>query len=71
VVGHTDNIGALDYNIDLSRRRAEAVVVALTSQHGVARDRLRPSGVGPLAPAATNATEGGRALNRRVELVEQ
>jgi outer membrane protein OmpA-like peptidoglycan-associated protein len=71
VVGHTDNIGGLDYNLDLSRRRAEAVVGVLRSQHGIARDRLRPAGLGPLAPAATNATEEGRALNRRVELVEQ
>jgi len=71
VVGHTDNIGGLDYNIDLSRKRAEAVVSALTSQHGIARDRLHSAGVGPLAPAATNTTEEGRALNRRVELVGQ
>jgi outer membrane protein OmpA-like peptidoglycan-associated protein len=71
VVGHTDNIGELDYNMDLSRRRAEAVVAALTSRHGIARDRLRPAGVGPLAPAATNVTEEGRALNRRVELVQR
>jgi outer membrane protein OmpA-like peptidoglycan-associated protein len=71
VVGHTDNVGDLDYNTDLSRRRAEAVVAALTSRHGIARDRLRPAGVGQLAPVATNATEEGRALNRRVELVKQ
>ena len=71
VVGHTDNIGDFDYNVDLSRRRAEAVVSALTAQHGIARERLRPAGVGPLAPAATNLTDEGRTLNRRVELVQQ
>lgn len=71
VVGHTDNIGTLDYNMDLSRRRAAAVVAALTGQHGIAGDRLRPAGVGPLAPAAPNTSEEGRAKNRRVELVEQ
>ena len=38
-------------------------------QDGIARDRLVPAGVGPLAPVATNATEEGRAKNRRVELV--
>jgi hypothetical protein len=43
----------------------------LTTEYGVAAGRLRPAGVGPLAPAATNTTEQGRALNRRVELVKQ
>ena len=71
MVGHTDNQGGLDYNMDLSRRRAGAVVAALTEQHGIAADRLRPAGVGPLAPAATNDTEEGRSLNRRVELVKR
>jgi outer membrane protein OmpA-like peptidoglycan-associated protein len=71
VVGHTDNIGQLDYNMDLSRRRAVAVVEALASTHAVAGERLRAAGVGPLAPAAPNTTEEGRARNRRVELVAQ
>ncbi len=71
VVGHTDNIGQLDYNMDLSRRRAAAVVEALATTHGVARERLRAAGVGPLAPAAPNTSEEGRARNRRVELVAQ
>lgn len=69
VVGHTDNQGGFDYNIDLSKRRAAAVVEALASDYGVAKARLRPWGVGFAAPAATNATEEGRAENRRVELV--
>jgi len=71
VVGHTDNVGALEGNLDLSTRRAAAVVTALSSRHGVAVARLRASGVGPLAPVASNATEAGRARNRRVELVAQ
>jgi OmpA-OmpF porin, OOP family len=71
VVGHTDNVGGYDYNIDLSRRRADAVVKALTSKHGVAATRLKPAGAGLLAPVAPNGTEEGRAKNRRVELVEQ
>jgi OmpA-OmpF porin, OOP family len=69
VVGHTDNVGPLPANMDLSRRRATAIVAVLTEKHGIASDRLRPEGVGPLAPVASNATEEGRAKNRRVELV--
>jgi len=70
-VGHTDNIGTLSSNMDLSQRRAEAVVRALVSSHGVDAKRLHPIGVGPAAPIASNKTEEGRARNRRVELVEQ
>jgi len=71
VVGHTDMSGSFDHNIDLSRRRATAVVEALVSKHGIARQRLTPQGVGPLAPVGSNDTEAGRELNRRVELVKQ
>ena len=71
VVGHTDSVGSFDYNLDLSRRRATAVVESLMQQHGIAADRLTPNGVGPLAPVASNRSEDGRAKNRRVELVEQ
>ena len=71
VVGHTDLVGSIDSNMDLSRRRAEAVVEVLVSERGVDRSRLDPHGVGPLAPAATNRTDEGRAKNRRVELVER
>ena len=69
VVGHTDAKGALDYNLDLSRKRAAAVVATLQQDHGVAPGRLDAHGVGPLSPVASNSEEGGRALNRRVELV--
>lgn len=69
VVGHTDSVGAYEGNMTLSRQRAEAVVNALASGHGIERDRAVPAGVGPLAPVASNATEVGRAENRRVELV--
>lgn len=71
VVGHTDNVGQLDYNMRLSKARAEAVVEALTADYGIASGRLRAAGVGPLAPAAANTSDDGRAKNRRVELVEQ
>jgi OOP family OmpA-OmpF porin len=71
VVGHTDNAGGFDANLDLSAKRAAAVVTALTAQYGVAAARLKASGVGPLAPVASNGTDAGRARNRRVELVAQ
>jgi outer membrane protein OmpA-like peptidoglycan-associated protein len=69
IVGHTDNRGNLDYNMDLSKRRAEAVVEALADDYQITRSRLTPMGVASLAPVASNATEEGRAKNRRVELV--
>ena len=70
VVGHTDNQGGYDHNMDLSRRRAEAVVTAL-QEMGAQADRLKAAGVGVLAPVATNDTPAGRAQNRRVVLVKQ
>jgi len=70
VVGHTDNAGPFANNMDLSQRRAAAVVAALTSAHGVKKSRLTPVGVSYAAPVASNKTEQGRAKNRRVELVE-
>lgn len=70
IVGHTDNQGAYDYNLDLSRRRAEAVVKALSTGFRVDAKRLRAAGVGMLAPAASNDAEDGRAKNRRVEVVK-
>jgi len=69
IVGHTDDQGTLDYNVDLSKRRASAVVEALVSRHGIESKRLSAHGVGYLAPAATNSTDQGRGKNRRVELV--
>jgi outer membrane protein OmpA-like peptidoglycan-associated protein len=69
VVGHTDITGTLDHNMKLSRERAAAVVEALVADYGIARTRLDPHGVGPLAPATANTSEAGRAANRRVELV--
>jgi OmpA-OmpF porin, OOP family len=71
VVGHTDNVGGIDSNMALSKARADAVVKALTSKHGIDAKRLRAYGVGSLAPVASNKTEDGKAKNRRVELVEQ
>jgi outer membrane protein OmpA-like peptidoglycan-associated protein len=71
VVGHTDSVGVMDANMKLSQARAEAVVQALVTRHGIAAGRLKSFGVGPLAPVASNDTEEGKAKNRRVELVKQ
>ncbi len=71
VVGHTDNVGGLDFNMKLSQQRAEAVRKALVTQYGIAPGRLQAWGAGYLAPVASNKTDEGRAKNRRVELVEQ
>lgn len=69
VVGHTDATGAVDYNMDLSTRRAEAVVDYLVSNHGIDPGRLTAKGLGPWSPVASNEYEDGRARNRRVELI--
>ena len=69
IVGHTDSQGTFDYNLDLSRRRAEAIAQELVKNYRIAQPRLRTAGVGLLAPIGSNASEAGRALNRRVELV--
>ena len=69
VVGHTDAVGAFDFNEDLSKRRAKAVAAELAGKHGINSNRMTPLGASFMAPVSTNATEEGRALNRRVELV--
>lgn len=71
VVGHTDNVASLDFNVKLSEARADAVVQALVARHGIAAARLTARGVGPLAPIASNDSDAGRARNRRVEIVKQ
>ena len=67
VVGHADAIGSDAYNYRLSERRAYSVSEVL-SQYGVDHYRIRTSGMGEMSPIATNATEWGRARNRRVEI---
>ena len=71
VVGHTDSVGSFNDNMKLSQARAEAVVKALATGHGIAAARLKAYGVSSLSPVASNAAEDGRAKNRRVELVQQ
>jgi outer membrane protein OmpA-like peptidoglycan-associated protein len=72
IAGHTDNVGGdSEYNLQLSRRRSEAVRLALVDRFGVTADRLSSTGYGAGAPIDTNDTSEGRARNRRVELVRQ
>ncbi|TCO73512.1 OmpA family protein [Rhodovulum euryhalinum] len=69
LVGHTDAVGALDSNIALSRKRAEAVRGYLIDRLGVPASRVAAGGAGYLAPVASNRTEAGRMQNRRVEVI--
>lgn len=69
VIGHADSVGADDYNLDLSRRRAASVADFLVQRGRVLPDRLYVDGQGERAPIASNDTEAGRAQNRRVEIV--
>ncbi|MEZ4317860.1 MAG: OmpA family protein [Myxococcota bacterium] len=66
VQGHTDSLGDPVYNYDLSRRRAQSVVQALV-ELGVPPELLVARGYGPSRPVSDNATDAGRALNRRVD----
>ena len=68
VLGHTDSTGSDAYNETLSERRANAVDNFLVSR-GVAMSRLSSEGYGETDPVATNETEEGRQLNRRVEVI--
>ena len=69
LVGHTDNTGASDANIALSKRRAASVVERLATKYGIASNRLTADGVGFLAPLTANTEDSGREKNRSVEAV--
>lgn len=66
IVGYTDSTGAASYNQRLSERRAQSVADAM-AQRGIDRARMAVRGQGESNPVASNATEHGRQLNRRVE----
>ena len=68
VKGHTDSVGSEAFNQQLSQRRADSVASFLVSQ-GVAADKIHTEGHGEGQPVADNATDEGRAQNRRVEIV--
>ena len=69
VAGHTDNTGSLDYNQGLSELRAKAVANYLSAHHGIVSSRLLMKGYGEKKPLASNDSDNGRALNRRVEFI--
>ena len=68
IEGHTDSVGSDEYNMQLSRERADAVADWLV-EHGVDESRLGTTGFGESMPVADNGTDAGRAENRRVEIV--
>lgn len=67
IEGHTDNTGGDSLNMRLSLLRAEAVINELVNRFGILRDRLKAFGYGAARPIASNETEQGRKMNRRVE----
>ena len=70
VVGHTDSTGPFEHNLELSQARARAIVAALLKEpYNIAPTRLVAVGVGPISPVASNLSDEGRALNRRVTFV--
>jgi OOP family OmpA-OmpF porin len=71
IEGHTDSVGNADQNLDLSRRRAEAVRAVLIAQFKVDAPRLTTAGLGATKPIDANDTPQGRSQNRRVEFVKQ
>jgi outer membrane protein OmpA-like peptidoglycan-associated protein len=70
VEGHTDSVGSDASNLALSQKRADAVATYMASQ-GVAKERVSAKGYGETKPIGDNATEEGRAKNRRVEFAAQ
>ncbi len=71
IEGHTDNIGGDAYNLELSGRRAEAVLKSLVADFRIPPGRLASAGFGASKPKAANHTPQGRAQNRRVELCRE
>jgi OOP family OmpA-OmpF porin len=71
IQGHTDNLGAAAFNKTLSEARAAAVKQYVMANFSIAADRLTTSGFGDTKPVGDNATDAGRAQNRRVELIKK
>jgi outer membrane protein OmpA-like peptidoglycan-associated protein len=69
VVGHTDSVGAEEYNMELSRKRANAVTSYFTNTKGLSPSRFTTNWFGETTPIADNNTAEGRAQNRRVNIV--
>ena len=70
ILGHTDNQGTPDGNLDLSKRRSASVAKVLSTQFKIAADRFTTDGMGDTKPVADNAKPEGRASNRRVEFTK-
>ena len=70
IVGHTDGEGEFEHSLSLSQQRAQAVADALVAGFEIGASRLTPVGAGMMSPVATNRTGEGRAINRRIEIVE-
>nr|WP_298248604.1 OmpA family protein [uncultured Halomonas sp.] len=70
IAGHTDAVGSNQYNLGLSQDRADSVRSYLMSE-GVAGNRMNTVGYGEERPVATNETDAGRSMNRRVEIMSQ
>jgi len=71
IVGHTDDSGTPEHNLNLSRKRAQSVVQELFSKHSIDKKRVSAFGAGPYAPVGNNAEDDGRTLNRRVEVIKR
>lgn len=69
LVGHTDSQGALSNNIALSKKRAQSVLKRLANVYDIPQAQMQAEGMGYLAPVASNLTQEGRDLNRRVEAI--
>lgn len=69
VDGHTDNVGSLMYNMDLSLKRAVAAASYLISHEGINASKIFVKGLGKSAPVADNSTADGRSRNRRTEIL--
>ena len=69
IIGHTDSDGKKESNLNLSKQRAEAVKMVLTSRYKIAANRLETDGKGDLEPIAENTSASGKAENRRVEFI--
>ncbi len=68
IIGHTDSVGEVTYNLELSERRAKAVINYLHKK-GIPANRALHAGYGSSQPIASNEDAEGRQLNRRVELL--
>ena len=69
IEGHTDNVGSAEYNLELSKRRAESVVKYLEENFGIDPSRLAAKGYGLSRPVADNSTDEGKQKNRRIEAI--